>query len=298
MARSFIGIPVSPYVGVPYTVPYAPCNPNKKNGNLVPLFIDWATYSGSSLKPNVGVSVSLVVGVQNALNAIAAVYIDNTNSNAPIFVAFPDTGFVAVCGPNTASYIPVITGVVQCVIYALGITTGLVPKTIVFLLDTPVSGFAEVEKQFVFPQLLASPNNQRNANLFTAGFNSPALGDQTQTNGIFLKSNVNQNFFTSPKPSGLFILTNLTLYIAAIAVGAVSTDLNWGLYDVTTGDILFQAAFAALANQTLIFGSLLNMSAMQVKLDATHEWAMYSITAVAPPATGLAVMICNWTYQP
>lgn len=297
MARTFFNIPTQPYVGVLYKKPVALCDPTRKISNMVPVDIDWNVYGASSNKPNIGITLNMVAqnNVPSLLAAIMSVYIDNTNSNVPIFVYFPDTQFTAVCGPNTSQFIPVITGATSAIIFALGMATGSIPYTKIFFFDTIVQGFADVEKQYTFPQWRASPAIQRGSTFFTEGYGSPALGDQTQSAYIPI-TNLNPiTLFGGAQSSGRIYLTHCFVYMSNLTTGATTFTLNYRIETVTSQ--LFLWTVQTIANTSIVYANLFSASAMQLVLDATLLWQFTSNLQVAGQRGGTTCVV-NWTYQP
>lgn len=176
--RSFAGIPVKPYIGIPYSKPIDLCG-GRLPAKICPLDINWLSYGASSSVPNMGVSVNLETQTPAPiLTKIVSVFIDNTNSIVPIFIYFEDTGFVAVAQPNSTLWLPVLTGLTRCVVYGVTFATGAIPVTRIFLCDQYVEGFSDIERLLTFPQFRAS-GDIPSESLFTNGYGSPTLGDRS-----------------------------------------------------------------------------------------------------------------------
>lgn len=152
MARVFTGFPVTPYIGVPFFKPVEICKPYDgstptigEQPQVVPLEINWLSYSPFfNVNNQIGITVNLEgQGGQPKppLNRIEAVYIDNSFSAVPVFVFFPDTGYVASAGANRITMVPVYTNDLRCVIYADQFDVGSTPFTRVILMNRYVDTF-------------------------------------------------------------------------------------------------------------------------------------------------------------
>lgn len=145
MSQNLANIPQLPYIGTPYGQPIGLRLPREKNWppKSVRIDIDWALYGASSVNQQVGVSVQLVAqgATAPALDFIRSVYIDNTFSNVPVYVQFPDTLFTVVCPPGAVVMSPVATGVQQATIFAEGFIDADIPKVSVTFLNIETDGY-------------------------------------------------------------------------------------------------------------------------------------------------------------
>lgn len=144
MARNFTGFPVQPYIGIPFFKPVTVCRGNGEPWPVVPLVIEWNSYSAFINSQNqIGVSVNLegIGGSKPPLSKIEAVWIDNSFSATPLFVFFPDTGYVAAAGANRITLVPVYTNGLNCVIFADNIDLSSTLFTRVQLHERYVSEF-------------------------------------------------------------------------------------------------------------------------------------------------------------
>ena len=105
MSINFAGIPSAQYIGTPYALAMQIAG---KQGYCSPLTFNWIAYGVNSALPNLSVNVNLQGNqVRQVLDKIRSVYIDNTGSSVPIYVQFPDTGFVVACQSYSAGWYPV-----------------------------------------------------------------------------------------------------------------------------------------------------------------------------------------------
>lgn len=134
-----------PFIGVPYGQPVGLCLPRQNNvpPRAVRIDIDWSLYGASSTNQKIGVSVNLIAqgSTSPALDYIRSVYIDNTFSEVPIYVQFPDTLFTVVAPPGSVVMSPVATGLQQATIYGEGFTNGNIPKTSVHFMNIEKDGY-------------------------------------------------------------------------------------------------------------------------------------------------------------
>ena len=108
-------------------------HPQYSKPTRITVTIDWSKY-GAPTTQQIGVAVNLVAGnnQQQNIDSIRSVYIDNSFSNVPIYVYFPDSGFVAVAAPNTVSVQTVMTSVPQALIYSEGFEDVPPVTTVIF----------------------------------------------------------------------------------------------------------------------------------------------------------------------
>lgn len=190
MSQSFSGIIVSPLIGIPRAAKVDLCVPATKPPAFMRIDLNWNTYWQAAGNPtSIGVNVDLTnQGATNPLDLIRSCYIDNTNSSCPIYVQFPDTGFVVTAPPQSAVYMPVMTAQMRCNIYATNLTAGFIPTTTVFLSNVMVPPYVDPALNQSYPQWLGSPLITR-SNLLTPGFGPPVLGDQLQSVPISIAGN-------------------------------------------------------------------------------------------------------------
>ena len=302
MARSFAPtIPLVPYIGVPYSKSIALCDPTRRNSKMVPLQIDWLSYGASSNRPDIGVVVNLQGGgvVPTVISAVMSVFIDNTENNTPIYVAFPDTGFVAVCAPNSSIFLPVITQGVQCVVYSLGMATGQIPNTLIFLFDTIIQGFQDLEQELVFPQWLQSLNSQRAYNLFSVGYGSPALGESILTDFINPSDATPQGMFNSPRASGFFVLTSVECSVSALKHTTSNSSLGFQIKSTGPSGGLMFWNYGYLAGTFIPYAILSSLTGLQLRLDATEQWQWLNLNPwPVVGAQGQAQLKYMFTYVP
>lgn len=180
MAGSLALIAGIPYQGsVPLAAPLYLKRPHPANSQptRVTFMIDWATYGASPTNQQVGVLVNLVYGnnSSNKLDSIRSVYIDNSFSDVPVYVYFPDSAFVVVAPPNSVTIQPVMTSSVQALIYAEGFTE-VVPLTTVIFTNAEIEPYL-IDTLFVLPASLTFTYHASIvANAVTQTFNNVDLG--------------------------------------------------------------------------------------------------------------------------
>jgi hypothetical protein len=146
MSRNLIGFPTVNFDGTPYSQPIQIGNrpPNPTGPKTVRLDIDWTNYGASGSAQQLGVFCNLTAQGQvtgTVLDAIRAVYIDNTYVSVPVYIKFPDTLFTVVCPAYSVVMAPVFTNVQQFTIYGDGFISGETPITSVFLTNVDRQGF-------------------------------------------------------------------------------------------------------------------------------------------------------------
>lgn len=111
------------------------------NARIVRTGIDWADYNAGTNNQRMGILVNLLgQQVANPLDVIRSVYIDNTFSDATIYVYFTDTRFTLVCAPGDVLLAPAFTNTQEAIIYGEGFFNGRVPFTTVHFSNVEVEG--------------------------------------------------------------------------------------------------------------------------------------------------------------
>lgn len=263
--RNFISYPTKTYIGVPFSQPINLCG-GRVPAKICPLSINWLVYGVSSSVPNMGVTVNLdALSPAPILSKIVSVYIDNTDSAIPIFVLFPDTGFVAVAQPNSTLWLPVLTKSTRCVVYGVGFVTGAIPETLVYLCDEYVSGMVDIERLFTYPQFRSSMRIP-SQNIFSTGYNAPALGDQTITalfSGVI--SSGGQFFLSSVLPAQIgkiLVINSVTMFLSANLAGAASAVIITPYLSINAQNV-FECSGAVFTG-AVYQGLILNVSGANV----------------------------------
>lgn len=103
-------------------------------GQAVTLNFAWVIYGASSFNPSINVRVDLSgANVSASLKKIRGIYIDNKNSNVPIYVYFPSTGYSVVAKPNSDGWFPVYTTDFVFWTIGEGFVSGAIPTTTILV---------------------------------------------------------------------------------------------------------------------------------------------------------------------
>lgn len=130
---NFQGIEFETFIGQVVGQPAKVCLPAAEAPKTVQMQINWLLYQVGDALQNFGIGINLQgISPAGALSAIKSVYIDNYESEVPIYVYFPDTGFVAGMPPFSAGWIPVITNTLKAIVYGIGFSDTNIPLTNVF----------------------------------------------------------------------------------------------------------------------------------------------------------------------
>lgn len=213
MSISFAGVPTKQYIGSPYAIAVQLAG---QNGRAVPLRFDWTAYGAPGLT-NIVVNVELQGGSNQTqlLDRIRSVYIDNLNSNVPVFVQFPDTLYTITAAPNTAGWYPALTNFWKLSVAAISISSP-VPKCAIFVSNVYVSSFTDIQ---IDPEFrLASANLTRSSLITNGDYGIVALGDQSDVftlplTGITPINGGVQVFTPLPAPVNFIYLTHSAINI-------------------------------------------------------------------------------------
>jgi hypothetical protein len=248
-------------------------------------FIDWTQYNNAGALPNVGISldVAQVTAGSATMSRIASVYIDNTSSNTPVYVVFPDTGFTVACGPGDTISQTVITSKTNAVVYGVGFTGGPQPLTTVYFSNQVLQPSQGADFSTFIPQYAASTSNPNIPN--NTPYRGLALGDQQFTYQAPVQS--------SSIPTAPVAITDTTLpfnsplgtylYITAIALSlngvvtrtagtvtqtATYTFMLYSSDNQLFANSLFAVAIAAGAQSFAVNAQLYSQQNMQLKVRA------------------------------
>lgn len=273
MARSFQGIQAQPFIGTVSLSPVAkdvvPVRPF-----VCPIHIAWSIYGASSINSTIGVQVTLAANNAFLSNGfrVVSVYIDNLNSNVPIYIVFPDTPYTVVGLPQSAKWYPVVTNATVCTIYGSGFVTGQIPSTNLLFGNFYADTDTDFEQENVFPQYIGSPVIQR-TNVLTPGFGVPALGDQVVSPTIDCSSG---NFLPIPaiseQPAGTNLyLTMMRAYLRKPS-SADPAECNVQMRD-QNGRIYFQAVGSLEGEVLFVQGNL--------RFDGSLQYFLLNLIPVA-----------------
>jgi len=270
MARVFIGTGQVNYIGTPYQRPIQICN----GGKVVPLYFDWNAYGASSVKTNINVLVSLRTPDVKAqlLNQIASVYIDNTNSFAPIYVYCPDTKYTAIAQPNSAGWYPLYTNGLELWVIGQGFVTGQIPQTTIFVSDLFIPPYTDLEISQSQPLYKASANITRGNILYNQNFGVPAIGDQIIQS--FINLGILNDVVVPFPPANFIYITGVYLETFGMA-NTVPLTVEMDFYSTGISGVLF-SAFSTSPNATQP-GITTNfvplaINGSNIKINGTETW--------------------------
>lgn len=298
----------------PIAQPIGIYKPTRQQPVALPVVINWTQYNNAGAIANAGVSVDMssgAAGTPYVLDHIASVSIDNTFSNVPIYVYFPDTGFTVVCAPDSTVQSHVVSNGLAAYIFGLGFTGGVQPYTTITFYNTVIPNAIGQESTYVQPQNLASVYSGNPVTNQTP-YRNLALGDrvmnqqinaQTTVSGATVTplmvtssgvSLINDSVHTPPSLSFQFSPNNAGAYVyitgfdismsysiiwaSAVGGGAVQTTGNIYFQD-TSGAFLYRARFTTNLNmqttsQWVVDNSyqLIAKENLQVKLPANQNF--------------------------
>lgn len=268
--RNFNAVPAFDYIGAPF---YRPLNYGGIAGMGIPLAFNWISYGASTANPNICVKVSLKSQeTAKRVPSIRSVYIDNMNSNTPIYVYFPDTQYAVVCKPNCSGWYKAYTGELAFWVIGLGFVTNDIPSTSIIVTNLEIENAIDVEIDSAVALWKASAAISRGNTIYNQDFGTPALGDQTVQYTDFVTA-LNQilevGLWTTPRPSGFIYLTHVDF--SAFAPAALAASFTFVVESLGISGILYTQGGQLYPNAPAKF---LNFSAMNIKLDATETWRM------------------------
>jgi len=191
-------------------------------------FIDWSLYNNAGALPNVGIPLDLanVTAGSAHMSRIASVYIDNTSSNVPVYVVFPDTGFTVACGPGDAVSQTVLTAKTDAVVYGVGFTGGPQPLTTVYFSNQVLQPSSGADFGTVLPQYICSTTNANIPN--NTSFRNLAIGDQQLSGAVQVWTSGNPGAPGTPTDAAIawpagYTALGCYVYITSVKLNLVGT---------------------------------------------------------------------------
>jgi hypothetical protein len=151
---NFAAIPAQSYIGTPFSYPI---QLGRASGRCVPISINWLPYYAFNQSINQAINVGLFGGSVQLLDQVRSVYIDNLNSNVPIYIQCVDTGFTVTAAPNTAGFYPLMTNSYEFVIVAIGLIPTELPLTSIYFTNIYVPAYTDAAFVASIDYALASP---------------------------------------------------------------------------------------------------------------------------------------------
>jgi hypothetical protein len=286
--RSFLGFGQSQYIGTPQAA-------GVKLGGIasviVPLLLQWISYGASTTNTNVNVLVDLGSKPCDKLDQIRSLYIDNLGSNNPVYVYFPDSGYTVVAKPNSEGWYPVFTNQKTLWVIGEGFLSGDIPQTSIIVCNLFIPPQVNVEIDNAVALWKASPQITRGTTIYNSSLGIPALGDQFFASGqLNLNAGGSVGLWNTPYADGFLYVTGLNLNSFGTTGGSVQVSIeSTGVAGVLLAPTWYGGAPTAGVSQ------IVNLSGMQIKLDATQTWRMRLITNIAG---GFAQLLSSFTKNP
>ncbi len=295
--------PATPYRQTPIAWPVKIFDPPQQKPASVMLQFNWLVYFAvMNSAPNIAVDVDINSGGTSqgpVLDKIVTIKIDNSNSLVPILVWFQDSGDVVSCAPQTIVTLPCTTNGNTCKVIAQGLSAGNVPMTNIVFYNYFIPPSIDPVLQLTYPQLIGSPVIQRNANqILTPGYGSPALGDQFVSAALVLTGSgaVIVNLWGTPLASGFIYLKSVFVAVANVNTGSSAQTEKCFLESTGAAGTLIELTFTA-SPTALVYAILLNMSGMDLKLDATQTWQLH-VPGGQATANGTIYWYLNYAINP
>lgn len=295
MARSFIGFGQSPYIGVLQPFP----NHLVPGSFIIPAFLNWLSYGASSAKPNVNVLTDMTQAPRLKDSwKIRSVYIDNLNSNVPIYVFFPDSGFAVVAPPNSTDWYPAFTNGRTAWIIGEGFATGAIPSTLIYFSDALMIPYSISEFDQSAPLYRASSLITRGSTIYNTNFGIPALGDQNTSGTVAanLLGGVAAVNFSVPPTSGFWYITGYQWVL--VNNNATATTQGACQFESTgpTGTVLV-ARYACIATADEPVTQVESLPC-QLKLSALESYQVRIVQALPAGSAAQARLRLIYSFNP
>ncbi len=292
--RTFQQYPLVNYIGQPFTKPISVFG---VNGQSIPLTFNWLSYGVSTTAPNLVVKVDMGTSlVAQKINTLRSVYIDNTGSDVPIYVIFPDTGCVVVCQPNCTIWAPCYTGGMIALVAGLGFFTGDIPSTAITFTNLIVPPATNIEIQTAVALWKASNTITRGTTIYNTNTGVPSLGDQFTTQNLNMNAAGTQTVFNLG--TGFIYLKNVSVTLTQVlAAGAGGSNINLFFESTGVSGVFFQYNILMAANATVAIATLINQVG-DFKLDGSQLWRLRIALVAAGFSTGVYTANFSFTTNP
>lgn len=273
MSIRLLQYPARNYIGRVFSQTSKFCVPSLQEPYVVPLTINWLSYGVSSAVPNMGVTVNITgIGSQaHLLDKIASVYVDNTQSDVPIYIFFPSSEYTIPIQPRSSGWFPALTFDYTCNIYGLGFTTGQIPVTKVYFSNRAVPPITDIE----FPQTRVLYKQSTTLNtgntIYQTGFGLPALGDIFFFNQVGMSAVGNSvTLFGGPRASGRIILQSFNAIVVR-ANASVASAYGQVNFQGSVSGVFINFTWIDATTLPIIVGTLYGGN---TNLDATETWTL------------------------
>jgi hypothetical protein len=293
--RNFSAFPALNYIGTPAA--YAVQLSAGLRNIVCPLTIPWNLYGAATAKPAIVVNADITGNnVASQMGTVQSVFIDNTGSNATIYVRCLDTNHTVCAQPNSEGWYPLLTGLMTFEIVGIGFIDGFIPTTLVMFSNLRIIPSQNIEFATTAVLDLASNTISRGTGIQNQNYGVPALGDQfSQAAGLIAGVGViNSGLWGTPFASGFIYLTHARATVSTLQA-AGTNDIYQGNVKTAAGVVLFTwQSYATAGNQWEVF----NLQKANVKLDATQTYESFMVSGTGF-GTGLLYneSYC-WTWNP
>jgi hypothetical protein len=297
MARLFNGVLLKSALFSPTAQPITLFGKSNLPPLQVSAFIDWKLYNNNGAIKTVGIPLDLGsggtfqaantggTGANTAvIDRVVSVYIDNSGSNVPVYVVFPDTGHTIICGPQSTETDLALTNGLKVIIYGLGFTGGPQPTTQIFFSNTILQANSSPEVSFVAPQYFASDTAPGITN--QTPYRALAVGDRqtsiaynpiVQTTAPTFTGSNNVISNSMPTTNFNFGSTSLGTYVYITAVYIVMSSA-WFDFNNTTANGTLWEADCTFSVQDVTFGSF-NFQIPQAQVVSLGSGPSTNVTA-------------------
>lgn len=293
--RSFLQYPVSGYIGQIFTAPFSV---KGVLGQSVPLTFNWISYQVSTAVPAMVVAVDMSNAiVAQKIQAIRTVYIDNTGSDVPIYVIFPDTQQVIVCQPNATLWARCYTAGMKTLIAGIGFITGDIPSTFVLFTNFELPSELNQEIDTTIVRWLASNTITRGNTIYNTNFGVPALGDQLFSPVTLPLTNTGGNVTVFNFGTGFIYITELVMVMEYYTPNQLGSTGQLIFESTGISGILASAPIIANSNAPLVnFQELFRIKG-NIKIDGSQLWR-FRWTATAAATTGTGMFYASFSTNP
>jgi hypothetical protein len=283
--RNFSTFPALNYIGMPAA--YAVQLGAGLRNIVCPLTIPWNLYGAATAKPSIVVNADITGNnVASQMGTVQSVFIDNTGSDATIYVRCLDTNYTICAQPNSEGWYPLLTGLMTFEIVGIGFIDGFISTTLVMFSNLRIIPSQNIEFATTAVLNLASNTISRGTGIQNQNYGIPALGDQI-SNAQYLASSIgilNPSLWGTPYASGFIYLTHAFIWLQPSSGN--TTGASGKIASTGTAGTLFPWGANGVTSSVGTPVVLVDIQKANIKLDATQTWQSSIITTTLAAGSG------------
>lgn len=218
--------------------------------NALTVAIDWSQYGVSASNSGACVQVALNTGLGPSfpLDKIRSISIDNTFSQTPVYVYFPDTQLTYFAPANSFAVLQVSTSNFEFYVFVEGVPPAFIPFTVIEVTNSklaPIVIYNNVSRPVVKTAAAAYTENNVNSITYTPTLVQNSAPDRV----VAVAFMVFRSMYTTPVINPIDVTINGQPLVRASSVIAANSSAGAIWYSG-----IYYLAFPYVSNPTIFFG--------------------------------------------